>query len=199
MSIKKNSEDFKLLHRYLKGDNEAGRELYKPIFPKIERFVYTMTKNDANLNMQDKDDIIADIMVRAVEKQYTFDDSSSFSTFVNGIAKKVVLEARKKVKKHSLAVDPEYEIDNIENIDVYRNPVFVVLKKEEIEALCNALEKLTKDQREVIQLRLINGTAVKDIANYSGKSVAAIDSLYRRAITTLRKEFINLYGKPTDF
>jgi hypothetical protein len=54
MSAKKYSKDFELFNRYIKGDNEAGRDLYEPIFQKLENFVYSITRNDKYLKTQDK-------------------------------------------------------------------------------------------------------------------------------------------------
>jgi RNA polymerase sigma-70 factor (ECF subfamily) len=47
--------------------------------------------------------------------------------------------------------------------------------------------QLSSDQRTVLLLRVIADLSTEDVAQVTGKSVGAVKSLQRRALTTLRR------------
>jgi RNA polymerase sigma-70 factor (ECF subfamily) len=52
---------------------------------------------------------------------------------------------------------------------------------------------LSQEHREILTLRLLNNMPFKQISLLSGKSEAAVDSLFRRAVKSFKENFENIY------
>jgi len=115
----KRSEDFLLLDKYLRGDKSAGEELFGSIYPIVRKYVFSQTNADIYLGENDKEDIIADAMMRAIEKQHLFDGSSKFSTFVIGFSKNIIFEKRKKSTNQSAKIVSLEAALHFENVNFF--------------------------------------------------------------------------------
>lgn len=188
-------QDYRLVDDYLNGDKESGKKLYEKTYEIVKKYVYKYTANNI-FDGQDQEDIIEDTMFESIRLLERYNARKcAFSTFVIGIAKKKILEkGRSKVTVFKHEIRAEFANELIERIpDEYNNPEYVLIKKEEIQALQQAFQLLSEDHRNVIQLRKFNKVSVKQVAQFMGKSESAVDSLYRRAITQLKNNFKKIY------
>ena len=199
-------EDYNLIHNYLLGDEGAGERLYLKVIPLLRKFVYKRTSS-SSLAVGKKEEIIADTLKKSIEKLETFTGASSFATFVLGFANNYIKRAFTAVTKESKIVSieaftgPDESIDNSFEIDLQqysKNPLQIILEKERAEALKASLGVLPIEYQQVIQMRLYNRTPVKEVAKMTGKSEAAIDSLFRRAIKKLQDIYIQNYESATE-
>lgn len=62
---------------------------------------------------------------------------------------------------------------------------FSALEEADVRAL---LESLTKDQRDVLMLRLVGGLKIEEIARALGKRPGAVQALQRRGLESLKRE-----------
>ena len=74
----------------------------------------------------------------------------------------------------------------------HESPEFIVLEKEYMEQLKNALAELTDRQREVFLLNRIDKKTYKEIAEISGVSVKTIEKLMHKALVALRQKVGNV-------
>ncbi len=199
-------EDFNLVHNYLLGDEGAGERLYLRVIPLLRKFVYKKTSG-SSLAFDKKEEIIADTLKKSIEKLETFTGSSSFTTFVFGFANNYIKRAFTAVSKElkmvpiDAFIELEESIDNSFEIDLQqysKNPLHIILEKEKTEALKETLEKLPPEYQQIIQMRLYNKTPVKEVAQITGKTEKAIDSLYRRAIRKLHDVYVQNYEFATE-
>ncbi|WP_405205798.1 RNA polymerase sigma factor [Aquimarina sp. LLG6339-5] len=72
------------------------------------------------------------------------------------------------------------------------SPEFVMLEKEYMEKLKNAIADLPDRQREVFLLSRIDKKTYREIAELSDVSVKAIEKLMHKALVTLRKKIGNI-------
>ncbi len=72
------------------------------------------------------------------------------------------------------------------------SPEFIMLEKEYMEKLKNAIADLPDRQREVFLLSRIDKKTYKEIAELSNVSVKAIEKLMHKALLTLRKNIGNV-------
>ena len=56
------------------------------------------------------------------------------------------------------------------------------------EGVLRLLERLTPDQRQVLELRLVGGLTIEEIAAIVGKPAGAVKALQRRAVAAIRRE-----------
>lgn len=191
----KHPEDYKLLDNYLSGDRESGEKLFGNAYPSLKKYVFSCTKSDLFLSESDKEDIISESMMRAINNQHLYNGSSKFKTFIIGYANNIILEKRRKIAKESKNVISIEDTMSIESI----NPINIIIKKEQIETIQEALNMLSEDQRTILALRIFNDMSFKQVAQFSGKSESATDSLFRRAIISFKNNFEKIYKRATDF
>jgi RNA polymerase sigma-70 factor (ECF subfamily) len=67
-----------------------------------------------------------------------------------------------------------------------------IAKAEASAAVLSSLARLTEDQRGVVELRFLKGWAVADVAEYLGKSEAAVHMLCHRGLKSLREVLLSM-------
>lgn len=194
MSEVKYPEEFALLDKYLCGDKKAGEELFGSAYPSVKKYVFACTKSDTVLSESDKEDIISEAMMRAIDNQYTYNGSSKFQTFIIGYVKNIILEQRRKKAKELTKIVSSADMLKLEGIGLFDNPLKVIVKKEQLEAVQQALNLLPEEQRTVLILRIFNDMPFKQLASLVGKSDDAVDSLFRKSIRAFINNFEKIYN-----
>ena len=175
--------DYELVHRYIKGDEEAGRILYKQIYELSKCYIFSRTK-DSSLTFQTKEDILMESMKKSIELMDRYNGESKFSTFVIGIVKNKIREHYRILnnKKEDLIGDEVY------NIKQHDTTIKEIIDKEKLELLNKAIDSLSEKHKSIIQLRLFNNVPYKTISIMFEKSVPALESLHRRALKKLKEK-----------
>ena len=188
-------EDRKLVHKYLTVYKEAGRVLYENTYEPLLCFSRKLCK-DASLSVTDCEEIVSETMMRSVELLDRFNGECTFYTFLCGIAKNVVKEYLKKQRREILTdFNTPSEEESKSTSTAYLSeygilPEEYVIRKEDIERVFSAFEQLRREQQgyyDIIQLRLVNKVSYAEISRFSGESIDALESRYRRAFTALKK------------
>lgn len=188
-ATKAHPDDYQLVHHYLCGDTAAGQYLYTKSIPMLEKYIQ---KNAAKggFTSHDVNEILSETLKRSVEKLSQFNRSGKFTTWIIEIAKYVMLEEFRN-KKKCVAAD---DIENIIELDFYRDnsfynqdPLKIVIRKEMVDDVKNALACLSQEHRDVIEFRFIRKIPAKVVAQMLGESVDAINSRYLRAMRAWRK------------
>lgn len=160
METNKYNKDCELVHRYLCGDKEAGRELYGDTHFVVENFVAKYVK-EGSLDQHDVDDIVAESLKISIDKLRQYNGSCKFTTWVIAIAKKVMMShLRKKHKTDSLDEIPE-NVFYLDSSHYNQDPLRIVLRKETIEEITSARDKLSPEHKEIIKLRFTNKVPTK--------------------------------------
>ena len=188
-------EDYNLLNQYIKGDKNSGNILFSKIYPNVEKYVYKNVRQYVFITEEDKLDIIAEGMSRSVAKCCDYNGTVPFKNFVIGFCRNVILEYLRKGQKNSkiVSINQDESVDIEDLTRIGENPLSIVINKEKLEILSKAIENLSEEHRQVLQMRLINCVKVKQIALLTGETEAAIDSRFRRAIVALKRNFESLY------
>lgn len=190
-------DDYDLVDQYLNDDENAGEKLYFQVMDKLRKYICKSTST-SSLSEEEKEDILSETLVTSVERLKRYNGESAFLTFVVGICKNIIMRKYSQHMKQAKIISID-QFESEEDIELFeeiiaddqpnKNPLKVLLEKEEVQLIHAALASLSKDHQQIISLRIFNRTPVKDIAAFSGKSVAAIDSLYRRAIENFTKAY----------
>ena len=181
-----NLEDFKLVDEYMSGNKDSGEILYAKVYEKLSGYVHNYTAKSILIE-EDKNEIIEETLRESIEKIYKYDGSCQFTTFVLGFAKN---KCKEKMRKQSNIILVEFDEEKISDEDYnYYNqdPAIILIKKEEIEKINATMNKLQDEDKQIIQLRLINGITAKKISELTGENIEAIYSRYRRAIKKFKK------------
>lgn len=179
-------EDFKLVDEYMSGNTDSGEKLYARVYEKLPGYVHNYTVKSI-LTEEDKNEIIEETLKESIEKIHKYDGSCQFTTFVLGFAKNKCKEKiRKKTNITVIELDEEKITDRDYNY-YNQDPAIIIIRNEEIEKVNMTINKLQEEDKQIIQLRVINRITAKKISELTGENIEAIYSRYRRAIKKFKK------------
>ena len=186
------SRDLTLVQSF---DNRKAREtLFNESYEKVVKWIAAKVQPTTPNYREVVHEITQIAFSRAFEKLEAFDGSRPFYYWVCGFANNCLKELWRSKKNTDIPT-----IDNIlenlipiyDQIPLYGNPEIIFIRKEESEAVRNAFKALSQNYQEILYLRLYLGLKYCEIATELNKSVDSLESLFRRAIVALRKEFHN--------
>lgn len=128
------------------------------------------------------EDAVSETMLRALERidRYTW-DGAGFDAWLFGILRNVILEGyrteRRTRRDSSFASDQAVRADG---------PLEHAVAREEAEHVRSAFARLTLDEQEVLELRVVAGLSSDGAAQVLGKKPGAIRMAQARALGRLR-------------
>lgn len=154
-----------------------GEKLYREFYPKV--FGYVRSK----VNPSDAEDVTANVFVKVYANLERFDEQrASLSTWIYTITHNTVIDHWKRQEKAPLSLEEHLEYLTEDAADMDGS----------LEALSEALEKLTSVQRDVVILHYYFGLQHREIAQKLHLSPANTRKICSLALTALRKN-ISLY------
>ncbi len=162
-----------LVEKARKGDRQAYGQLYKLYFNKIYRYCRINVKNE-----QAAEDISQDTFIRAwiAMPQFSFANGGTFQAFIFRIARNLIIDLSRKKKEVPLEYAEEVETGE----DLFED----LNRKNEIEGVAKAFEKLNEDERQIIILRYFEDLSHTEVAKIVGVKEGA---LRVRTIRLLKK------------
>lgn len=156
-----------LVERARGGNREAFAELYQRFVPPVARLAHFYLQGGV-------EDAVAETFVRAWAALPRYRDTGApFVSWLYGIARHVVadeLAARRRVEPRSELPDavapPSWTEDRL--------------------ALTQAMDRLPREQRQVVELKFLAGMTNPEVARALGKTVGAVNSLQWRALRALK-------------
>jgi len=135
----------------------------------------------------DPEDLASETFLQVARGIHTFEGGEDeFRSWVFVIAHRRLIDSRRKagrLPKVAFWTAEDADLDRLKGGDVVDDALGGLSS----EAVEEALARLTRDQREVIMLRVIADLSVADTAKVMGKSEGAVRVLQHRAIEILRK------------
>ncbi len=186
--------DVEVIRECIEEKNQNScNEFMRRYFEKVSRLVRRITKNQL-----DTQDVVQDVFLKVIEKIDTYRGLSKFSTWVYKITENTsfnYLRANTKYNKSFSFEDSmffntdEYNFTTLGyNSELKIGPESIVLKKEILEKIENAVNELPLNYREVFKLRDIEGLSYEEISNELGISVTTLKVRLHRARKELRKK-----------
>jgi RNA polymerase sigma-70 factor (ECF subfamily) len=175
------------------GDANAFVELSKRHSNRLLQTTYRITRN-----RHDAEDALQDSLLRAFIHLKSFQEKSSFSTWLTRIAiNSALMILRKKRGCAEISIDGSDDsgetYERWEPRSLTEDPENRFARSEREELLRNAILRLPPVVREAVELRQARDYSVREIAQALGISVPAVKSRLSRARLTLRAALL-----PTD-
>jgi RNA polymerase sigma-70 factor (ECF subfamily) len=167
-----------LVRRAQEQDGQAFGALYELYARKVYSYLYYHLNGRA----QEAEDLTADIFIKVFEKisSYQF-RGVPFSAWLFRIAHNHLIDHVRSRPRQPLvpleAVAEIKETATLQEID----------RRLTIEQLSGALTQLTREQRQVIILRFIEGLSTAETAQATGKTEDAVKKLQARGLATLKR------------
>ncbi|MBU1038759.1 sigma-70 family RNA polymerase sigma factor [Patescibacteria group bacterium] len=174
-AIEQNSQ---IISRAQQGDLGAFSSLYEEYFKKIYGFIYYRTRHK-----EVSEDLTSLIFTKALEKLYQYKaDKGTFSAWLYRIARNTLYD-------HWRTSQITEDIDLIGNLSSQDNPAKEAANNIALEQIQSYLNNLSKEQREIVLLRLWDGLSYEEIAGVTGKSLASCKMSFSRTMAKIRQEF----------
>jgi len=187
----------RLLDRARQGNSEALSALYQRFLPGIFGYIATRVPDRATA-----EDLTSDVFLQMVEGIHHLraKDEAGFTAWLLRIARVTVAGYYRKREKQPARLslpDQAWENTHAESLILLEShpeadPVQWTEAREDWQAVVQAINHLTEEQRQVLVGRLILGYDVATVAQMLGKKANAVKALQFRALQSLQR----LLGKP---
>jgi RNA polymerase sigma-70 factor (ECF subfamily) len=176
--VNKQNNPIFLMRLAKNGDQSAFSQIYELYFTPVFRYIFLRVQNKS-----DAENLAQDVFLKAYKNIDNFQERNKEPlTLFFTIARNTVIDFWKK-KKDIIMEEIEEEISE--------NPLEILEKHDDCKRILIVLEKLNKDQKEVIILKFISGLTNKEISQLLEKSEEAIRQLQSRGLRILRQYFRN--------
>jgi RNA polymerase sigma-70 factor, ECF subfamily len=163
------------------GSSAAFAELREIYARRVYMRIFTMTKN-----REDAEDALQDTFLRAYVALHTFEERSSFYTWITRIAiNSALMILRKRRLRPEISFDSPSETEEaipaFEFKDTGPSPEHICLHRQSYARMLRSVWKLQPRLRQVIEMQIINNCSIKEIAQALEISEAAVKSRLSRA------------------
>lgn len=162
------------------GADWAWTEIYHELAPVVLGYLRGQMAISA-------EDLTSEIFLQVVRDLDRFTgDEPSFRSWVFTIAHHRLIDDRRRAKRRpSVAIEADELERHLTPAESSEPDALEAVTTEELRGL---LDVLSRDQRNVLLLRLVGGLTIPEIAEIVGKRPGAVKALQRRGLNTLRNE-----------
>lgn len=154
-----------------------AEELYKNYRDKAARYISSHISS-----IQDREDILQQVFLNAVEAIESFDESrASVGTWLYAITRNTVIDYYRR--KSRQAEQQEF------NEELFAEKTDSAVSEEMLETLASALEELPERERDIVILRFYYGFSAKETAERVGVSYSNVRFLQHIALKKLKEFF----------
>ena len=171
-----------LLRRVAQGDRRAFEELYDRFSGVLFSIAYRVLNN-----REAAEDVLQDVFIQIWEKASLYDPARGkpMTWAVTLTRNKAIDRLRSTQRRNRLQDDVEREAETFEQFDD-RSSFDAVASGETSKLVRDAIQKLSKDQREAIELAFFSSLTQTEIAERLGDPLGTIKARIRRGMMKLR-------------
>ena len=183
--MKKSEEDYNLAVLSFDGDTEAWNELYDQSSKIVTGFVkkYLQLFYLGNISYED---IISEAYSRAYEKLGTFKGHSRFSTWICGIAKRIVWQ---ESKKHERRKQTYRNCAFLHETSYSRDPCDIILEAELYKSLWDAFDKLQPLEAYILENRVIHEQTFYELSKTTYLPACVVKEFFQCILSKYSKNF----------
>ncbi len=183
--------DEELVQKSITGDPLA----FEQIVHKYEKLVYSICYRMFN-DSQDAMDYTQETFIKVYKNMEKAIGKGSFKSWICTIATNTCLdELRKRNKKQTISLDEGFDDDNHPKYivpDKAPTPLEEILISEDSQALKDAINVLSDENKSIIILRDIEGLSYDEIAEALNLTLGTVKSRISRARKKLQTNYLNL-------
>jgi RNA polymerase sigma-70 factor (ECF subfamily) len=172
-----------LLKRVSQGDRRSFEELYDRFSGVLFSTAYRVLNNQ-----EAAEDVLQDVFVQIWDKAPLYDPTRGkpLTWAITLTRNKSIDRLRSTQRRNRLSDELEHEAQSMEQFDD-KSSVEVVEAQEKGKLVRIAIQKLSKDQRESIELAFFSGLTQTEIAERLGEPLGTIKARIRRGMMKLRE------------
>ncbi len=183
------ASDERLVGLYVNSqDEEAFNHIFHRYNDMIMGFAMKLIRN-----IYDAEEIKQEVFLILASKLHTFKGNSKFSTWLYKVTLnscyKFLNESKKKTNKEIHLDNPEGSGTQLPSTSNWaKRPDEIILYKERIRILNNALEELTYSNKSIFHLKDIKGFSNAEVGEFMSMSISAVKSRVLRTRLTLKEK-----------
>ena len=183
------------------GDQSALDQLFKAYNERVLRIIRMRMGPELRTKLQSID-LVQDAFISALRglENFTYKNEGDFLRWISKIAENRLRDnidnfhadkrdIRKEIPLNNNSSNTQDNFIGISEPANNTTPSLIISKREDLNKLEKAMEKLKPEYREVIMLIKIDGLTYADAANKLGKGSDAVRMLLSRAIAALSQSF----------
>ena len=160
--------------------NPDFEEIYSKYYQKVKSYISYKVNN-----VQDSEDLAADVFVKVFEKYSSYDRSKAqLSTWIFTIAKNKVIDYYRK-NNNFLEYDDSLMI---------KEDGEGIISEDNLELLALCLEKISVRERDILILHYYEDKKLKDVAEMLNLSYTYVKILHKKALINIKFMFDELRG-----
>ena len=167
---------------------EAFKNKVLPAKDKLYRFAFRMLRDE-----DEAKDIVQEVLIKVWNKRESMDSWQNIEAWCMQITKNQVLD-KVKTKRYKLTDQIEEGFDLSDNSS--RTPAGITETNDTMESINKLINALPEKQKQVIQLRDIEGFSYKEIGDIMGVDLGQVKVNLFRARKSVKENLINInaYG-----
>lgn len=159
---------------------------FESIYLKHASLVYNVALSYVQ-NKEDAEEITQDVFIKVYDKHHDFKGKSSLKTWIYRITINTSLDYIKAKNRKKRAAFKNRDDDALNYIGDFNHPGVLLENKENLAKLFKAINQLPENQKTVLLLLKVEDLSLKEVAEIMDKSLKAIESIFQRAKTNLKK------------
>ena len=171
--------DSLLVQNAVDGDQKAYSELMSLYWNSIEK-----TLSLKLVSKEDVEDLTIATFSKAFDKLDSYDDSFTFSTWIQTIASNTLIDFFRKKEQKTISIDKHKEDEDSNNIDVIDNsldPENHLIRKQKNKHITGMVHRLKPHYRELIILRYLDEMSYAEISKKLNIPVGSVKAKLFRA------------------
>jgi RNA polymerase sigma-70 factor, ECF subfamily len=157
------------------------------------------------LARQDAEDLLQESLVRAYGGFHRFDRSQSFRPWILTIMRNVQIDRlrRRRLQPSEEPLEYQKEVEPVVSLDnplcsIPLAPEDILLRRETVEQVREAIRHLPPPLREIVELRDIEGLSYREIATIVSRPVGTVMSRLYRGRNLLRTYLVEPRERPGE-
>lgn len=188
-------EDFELLAKFKKGDQQAFELLVRKYKTTVFNTIYSIMGN-----AQEADDTAQEVFLKVYTKADSFKGESSFSTWLYRITVNRCIDELRRRKNKIISYETEFnQEEKLKLKDVLasrENDITEKLRQKELQDIIQkAMNSLPEKYRIILTLKEIEGLSYKEISQIMKISLAKVKIWLFRARQKLKGKLAFLYSQ----
>lgn len=179
------ASDEELLDAWAKGDTRSGQRLFLVHFDAVRRFFGNKVTSEAAV-----EDLVQRTFTRCIEVLPRRRGSSTFRTFLFGVAHNVLRE----YYRAQLRAKRESEIHATRAVDLGEGPITLIVRENDQRRLLKALRRLPLDMQVLLELHYFERLSSRELGEILEANENTIRSRLRKARELLLGEYEALLG-----
>lgn len=177
-------EDHNLMIKVKEGDVEKLNLLYKRYSRRFFGFFYGMTSDGAT-----SEDLVQNVFMRILKYKHTYKENGDFEVWAFQMARNIHKDHYRKNKRYAFQEDMnpyEHQLSDTKHKEVEME------RTDELNYLKKALENLSAEKRELIELVRFQKVKYAKAAKMFGVTESAIKVRVHRILKELRESYLKL-------